>query len=226
MLKPPHILIILIVTIILIIVLTIFQNTQSYQNSKLRIFFNMINIISFILLGIGLIMTSYAIVEGHNINRIKQTDIINDRSFIKPIKSMNRLFDHCPNFIASLWPQKNIFQNVNKDVNKNVSDVKDKESSILELSAVMLQSMEDQLLSKKYDSSGEWEATFLQWCSSPKFYEMFLSLYPNYKDKTVEYAKIVFEYAQKYPIKTGDDLDKVAKMINQDQRIKNIYKKL
>ena len=131
-----------------------------------------------------------------------------------PIKSMNKLFDSCPNFVASLWPQKNIFQNV-------PTSVVDKESSILELSAIMLQAMEDQLVSDKYDSA-EWETTFLQWASSKKFYEMFLSLYPNYTDKTVEYAKIIFEYAQKYPIHSGKDLESVAKLVKEDVRFKNL----
>jgi len=219
MFKPSQILIILIITLIIVIILTILQNTKTYDASKLRIFFNMISIISFILLGIGLIMTSYAIIEGQNINRIEKTNDSVDRSYIRPIKSMNELFDNCPNFVASLWPQKNIFQN------KNVpNSVVDKESSVLELSAIMLQAMEDQIVSDKYDTA-EWETTFLQWCSSKKFYEMFLSLYPNYTDKTVEYAKIMFEYAKKYPIHSGEELERVAKLVKEDTRFKNLKKK-
>jgi hypothetical protein len=176
----------------------------------------MIHIITFVLLGVGLILTSYAIMEGQDINKINQTNTTVDRSYNIPIKRMNELFDSCPNFVASLWPQKNIFQNVPKNV-------VDKESSVLELSALMLQGMEDQIVSEQYDTS-EWESTFLQWASSKQFYKMFLELYPNYTDKTVAYSKVMFEYAQKYPIHSGEDLEKLAKQVKNDPRIKNLKK--
>ncbi len=223
MFKPSQILIILIITLVIVIILTILQNTKTYDMSKMRIFFNMINIISFILLGVGLIMTSYALIEGQNINRIKKTNDSVDRSYIRPIKSMNELFDNCPNFVASLWPQKNIFQNAKNAENVENAKNVDKESSVLELSAIMLQAMEDQLVSDKYNFA-EWEPTFLQWASSKKFYEMFLALYPNYTHKTIEYAKIIFEYAQKYPIHSGEDLEKVGKLVKKDSRLKKLKK--
>ncbi len=214
MIKPNQILIILIIIIVIVIILTIFQNSKNYQYSKLKIFFSMIHTITFILLGVGLILTSYAIMEGQDINRINQTNTTVDRSYNFPIKRMNELFDSCPNFVASLWPQKNIFQNVPKNV-------VDKESSVLELSALMIQGMEDQIVSDQYNTS-ECESTFLQWGSSKKFYEMFLQLYPNYTNRTINYAKIIFEYSQKYPIHSAEDLEKLAKQVKNDPRIKNL----
>ena len=216
MIKPNQILILIIIAVVIIIILALFQNGKNFQYSKLKIFFDMINIITFILLGIGLILTSYAIMEGQDINKINQTNTTVDRSYNIPIKRMNELFDSCPNFVASLWPQKNIFQNVPKNV-------VDKESSVLELSALMLQVMEDQIVSDLYNTS-ECESTFLQWASSQKFYKMFLELYPNYTVPTIAYAKVMFEYAQKYPIHSGEDLEKLAKQIKNDLRIKNLKK--
>ncbi len=221
MLRPKQIFIILLFVIFFIIILAVFQNTKNYENSKLKIFFSMITVVTFVLFGIGLIMTSYAIEEGHNLNRTNQTYSLIDRAFINPVKSMNQLFKDCPNFISSLWPQKNIFQNVPKSVVDN-------ESSILELSIVLLQAMEDHFTGSKYDMTGEsiWAANFLQWTSSSKFYEMFLSLYANFKQETIDYAKVLFEYSQKNSLKTGDELRNVSKLFAEDQRIKDIFKKL
>ncbi len=223
MLNWKKILIILVSILLFLIALSIFQNPKTYEQSKIKIFFSMVTVVTFVLFGIGLILTSNAIEEGQSLTRTQQTYSLIDRAFVNPVKRMNELYNDCPNFISSLWPQSNIFPK------ESIKDgIIDKYSSILEISILLLQSFEDHFTGSKFDQTGEavWAGNYLQWASSKKFYEMFQTLYPNFKDATNDYAKLLFEYAQKNSIKTGDDLNKVAKDFANDSRVKNLFKKL
>ena len=135
---------------------------------------------------------------------------------------MNELYLKCPNFVRSLWPQKNIFDN------QVSSSVKDDNMAILNLSILLLQTIEDHFTGGQFDLTGEivWAGNFLQWCNSTKFYEMWKILYPNFKSTTNEYVELLFKYSKGVQIQTGDDLMKLATEFSIDSKLNDILKKI
>lgn len=168
----------------------------------------------------GLVLTSQALEESRKINEVDQTFKLIDRALLKPISMMREFYPKCPNFVKSLWPQQNIFSQKTENL------IEDDKACILDLSIVMMQCFEDHFTGDVFDSTGNivWAGNFLQWTSSDTFLEMWKSLYPNFKNTTNEYTKLLFEYSNKNgKIKDADDLEKRCNQFVSDQRIKNIY---
>lgn len=199
------------------------QNPKEFENSRFGIFIKILSSLAFILVAMGLILTAQAFEESQKLTSIEQTYKLIDRSLLEPINKMRENYQRCPNFVKSLWPQKGIFDNI------PFSTKEEDPSAILDLSMIMLQSFEDHFTGSGFDETGEivWAGNFLQWASSDKFKEMFDSLYPNFKDTTNEYSKILFEYANKGgKIKDAEDLMNRSKQLSKDNRIVKIYKKI
>lgn len=54
-----------------------------------------------------------------------------------------------------------------------------------------------------------------------------MSLYPNFRDTTNDYTKLLFEYANKGgKIKDADELMKRSKEFSKDQRLVEIFKNI
>ena len=170
----------------------------------------------------GLILTAQTFEENQRLTLIDQTHKLIDRSLLNPVDKMRQYYSKIPNFIKSLWPQKGIFDNT------QVSTVEEDPSCILDLSIVMIQAFEDHFTGSGFDSTDQivWSGNFLQWASSDKFQEIFNSIYPNFSDTTIEYCKLLFEYANKNgKIKDAEDLMKRSEALTKDERLINIYKK-
>lgn len=223
MIKKKFISIILVIVFIISVILSFVIPPQSFENSRfshlLKIFANL----SIIFIAIGIVLTAEAIETAQaskELNQTQQTYSLIDRALINPIDKMNKLYDKCPNFIRSLWPQKNIFSEQSSTSSQN----KDDDMAILDLSMTLLQTFEDHFTGSQFDLTGEvvWAGNFLQWTNSTKFYEMWKILYPNFKSSTNEYAKLLFSYSQGVQIPDGDKLLKLAYEFSNDKNLKKI----
>ncbi len=218
MLNSKFIIIFLIVSIVISIVLTLLQNPENYTHSRLRVFFNVTSIIGSILVAIGLIYSTQVIEDGKNLTRAQQTLNLVERCELNPIRKMTDFYEKCPNFVVSLFPQKGIFPNAPKGVI-------DDDACVLQLCFEMIQAFEDHFTASQYDLTTEkaWVGTFLQWTSSQKFYEIFLKIYPNFNEQTVNYAKILFEYSRKEKLDTVEKLDQASLKFSTDPRVKKVF---
>jgi len=219
MLNTKFIITFLSITFVLTIIITIIQKPEKYSHSRIRVFFNIASVIGSILVAIGLIYTSQVVEDGQKLTKAQQTLNLVERCELNPIRKITEFYSKCPNFVSSLFPQKGIFKNISTNI--------DDEASILRLSFEMIQAFEDHFTGAKYDLTSEtaWAGTFLQWTSSQKFYEIFTLIHPNFTDRTVEYAKLLFEYSKKYKIDSSKKLKEAAIDFSNDTRLKNLYSK-
>jgi hypothetical protein len=171
------------------------QNPDQFEKSRFGIFIKILSSLAFILVAMGLILTSQALEESRKLTSVDQTLKLIDRALLQPISSMQKFYPNCPNFVKSLWPQKGIFDASSIDTDH----IKDDPVSILNLSMIIFQSFEDHFTGSGFDETGEivWTGNFLQWTSSDTLQEMWNTLYPNFKSSTSEYAKLLFEYSNK-----------------------------
>lgn len=200
------------------------QNPKQFEKSRFGIFIKILSSLAFILVAMGLILTAQALEENRKLTTNEQTFKLIDRALLIPISMMRKLYPKCPNFIRSLWPQKGIFD----IVPSTQSEINDDQSSILDLSIVMIQSFEDHFTGAGFDETGEivWAGNYLQWTSSDKFQEMHKILYPNFKNSTNEYCSLLFEYSNKGgKIKNSDELMIRCKEFIHDTRVIQLFTK-
>lgn len=219
MLNSKYITILLIFLGSISLILTLVQKPENYEKSRLKIFFEIATVIGAILVALGLIYSTQVVEDNKKLTKAQQTLSLIERCELNIIRKTREFYKNCPNFVQSLFPQKGIFIQDHKDVI-------DDESCVLQLSFEMLQAFEDHFTGSIYDLTEEtaWAGTFLQWTSSKKFYEIFLLIYPNFVNRTYEYANLLFEYSRKYNLDTAKNLQKVAKEFSIDPRLKNICK--
>jgi hypothetical protein len=124
------------------------------------------------------------------------------------------------------FAMKKPFPNLDKKIDKDTPP--DDPSMILDLVMFIGQSFEDHFTGATFDITGNyvWAANYLQWATSKKFKEVWMLLWPNFKDTTHEYALLLFEYAEKGPINTAEDLSKRAKEFVNDPKVIAVYKKV
>jgi hypothetical protein len=220
MITKNTILTILIITFLISSIATFLIPSTSFKNSKFNQLLKIFSSLSIIFIGLGLVLTSEAIEtaqDSQELTKIQQTYALIDRALMNPIDKMNKLYDKCPNFIRSLWPQKNLFNDQLPESSNN----KDNDIAVLDLSMTLLQSFEDHYTGNKLDQTGEvvWAGNYLQWANSPKFYEMWKILYPNFKSSTNDYAKLLFSYSQGVQILDGDKLLKLSYEFANDKNL-------
>jgi len=211
----------LIFTFLLIFLSIVYIDPKNYDKTKFSVFVKMISGFAIILVSLGLVLTAQAFEENATLNRTNQTLNMKDHGFLKPIDKMNELFERCPNFVESLWPQQGIFKH------KKYA-IEDDKVCILSLSIYMLESIEDHFTVMKFDKTDEleWTASYLQWASSDDFYNAWKQIYPNFKKTTNDYAALLFEYARKSEITNGQELENRANDLMNDYRFKKIMNEI
>ncbi len=211
--------IILIVTLIISIILSIAIPPQSFEQSRFRHLLQIFSSLAIVFIGVGLVLTADALETSQELNKTIQTYSLIDRALINPIDKMQKLYDKCPNFIRSLWPQKNIFIESSTSTQN-----KDDDMAILDLSMTIFQAIEDHFTGNKFDLTGEaiWEGNFLQWTNSEKLYEMWKILYPNFKSPVNNYIKLLFSYSLGVEISDGDKLAQLVNQLSNDRNLKKI----
>ena len=205
------------------------QNPKEFENSRFGIFIKILSSLAFILVAMGLILTAQAFEESQKLTITDQTFKLIDRSYLEPVSKMRELYPKCPNFVKSLWPQMGIFNSIQNSVTPTNKIDQDDNACILDISVVILQCFEDHFTGSGFDATGEivWAGNFLQWTSSDKLYEMWKVLYPNYKETTNAYAKLLFEYANKGgKIKDSDELNRRCIEFSKDKRLEEIFARL
>jgi hypothetical protein len=205
-------------TVLLTILVSIFtQDPGKFNNSKLGVFISVLSSFSIMLTSYGLVLAAEAIEDSKSLTSVDKTFSLIDRALLLPINKMNEYYDKCPNFVESLWPQKNLFKN------KTTGKVDDP-ACVLDLSFIIFQAFEDHFTAFSYDLTGAvvWICNYLQWASSPILQDEFKELYPNFKKKTIDFANLLFEYVDKGPIDTAEILEQRAHEVINDDRYKKI----
>lgn len=212
--------IILCVIFVASIILSVSIKPQSFETSRIYNLLKIFSSLAIVLVGFSLIFTADALElsqKSQELTKTQQTYALIDRALMNPIDKMNKLYDKCPNFIRSLWPQKNLFNDQLQESSNN----KDNDIAVLDISMTLLQSFEDHFTGSKFDQTGEvvWAGNYLQWANSAKFYEMWKILYPNFKTSTNDYAKLLFSYSQGVQILDGDKLMKLSYEFANDKNL-------
>ena len=212
--------IILCVIFVASIILSVSIKPQSFETSRIYNLLKIFSSLAIVLVGFSLIFTADALElsqKSQELTKTQQTYALIDRALMNPIDKMNKLYDKCPNFIRSLWPQKNLFNDQLQESSNN----KDNDIAVLDISMTLLQSFEDHFTGSKFDQTGEvvWAGNYLQWANSGKFYEMWKILYPNFKTSTNDYAKLLFSYSQGVQILDGDKLMKLSYEFANDKNL-------
>ena len=220
MLSKKVISIILIITFIISIILSTVIPPKLFENSRFNHLLKIFSSLAIIFIGVGLVLTADALENSQELNKTLQTYSLIDRALLNPIDKMQKLYDKCPNFIRSLWPQKNIFNDQTSSTGPN----KDDNMAILDLSMTIFQAIEDHFTGNKFDLTGEaiWEGNFLQWTNSEKLYEMWKILYPNFKSPVNNYIKLLFSYSLGVEISDGDKLAQLVNQLSNDRNLKTI----
>lgn len=187
--------------------------------------------ISTFMIALGIIITYQIFTVNYLSVKRDSTYKIVDRAFNNILKAFDDYYDKAPEFIDSMfytW-QKRKLPNYKPVQQKNNED-NDRWTSILYISTLIFQSWEDFLtdleswrevqLNIEYieDDERSWLAIFLGWAQSKELQEVFPMVELQYGEPTIELTYLMFEYANKYPVKNMEELQDLTGKIFNDPR--------
>jgi hypothetical protein len=222
------------VTIVSIIVtVTIIITVASYSKpgSFIDRLTSKIPTISTFIIALGIIITYQIFTVNYLSVKRDSTYKIVDRAFNSILKAFDDYYDKAPEFIDSMfykWQKKSL-PNYKPVIQKDGED-EDRWTTILYISTLIFQSWEDFLtdleswsevqLQVDYNEDDEtsWLAIFLGWAQSEELQMVFPMVELQYGQATIDLTYLMFEYANKYPVKNMDELKALTKKIYNDPR--------
>jgi hypothetical protein len=210
------------------VIATAFINPQKFKESKGSVVVAVIASLAIIFLGLNVISSTMNIDLQVSIAKNSATQQNADKLWTYPNKLFSEKTKARPEFYASLY-----YNNLN--LYKLTEHLKTKitiESELEEqyISILLFQCWEDHLTFRQLDKTGDgvWLVNYVQWAQSPYLKENFDRLKYNYKESTILFADILFEYARKLPVPTTDPeayKDLVQEML-KDPRLIKLYNSL
>jgi hypothetical protein len=176
-----------------------------------------IGLISQILFAVGIYLTyldySQSNLEQRRINTIKITNV-----WLGINSKIRVLYPRCPNFCNSLY-----FDFQRKALGKEISG-EDDWTAVLDLSNSIIQTIENVLEFTESDNSGfySWLTVFITWGNSKILRKAFEAQKELYRVRTQLFIRAIFEFEDRYQIKNGDDLMKVAGDFCKSKELKEI----
>lgn len=217
--------------IILIMCGIIYLSAKSKQHSTFDRFVDKMQIVVGIFVAVGVILT--AEVFRRNLEQSSNADTLKiiDRGWKDVNREIFKQYNHCPNFVNSLYYdwQKDI--NAQKDTqmyaNHNNFAKEDDWYAVNYLCVLMFQAVEDFLSMSNFDETGHyvWFSNFLQWCKSPILQNMWMVQKSNYADTTKDLVNLLIDTAKSNNIQNAADLTAVAKQLDTSYDFKKILEK-
>lgn len=180
---------------------------EKFQKTRMNVFFTTLASIAIVLVGINIIMSALALENNQKFARISKTKEIVDKLWLYPNSLITESTHARPIFLASFYLNNPQLYEVTV-AHKTKSEFTTK--MILEeqhISLVMIQAWEDALTMQDYDDTGmnSWIRAFLVWAQNPYFKAYFQILSQSYRTTTIEFGKLLFEYADTIPRPNTDN---------------------
>ena len=181
---------------------------------------NKINAISVVYIAVGIYIT-FEIFNQTTEEMKRQTTLkIIDRSLLGNIKLIIENYNKCPKFASSLfyeWQKPNTFkESVLGDDDWQI---------VLMISFNIFQAFEDILTVSDVDQTGlnVWIANFMPWCKSKYLKKTWEQLYPNYADRTIMFANLLFKNClEKDEPKNAEEYKLLSKKIVDSEEFKAV----
>jgi hypothetical protein len=215
-----------IILIIIGIIAAVLINPGEFNKTRTSVFISIMGSIAVIMLSFNVFLTSTRLENDKIINNAQLTKQSIDKLWLYPNELLHKESNARPEFLASLYYNNITLYNLTKNL-KTKPSVK---SELTEqyISIVLIQCWEDYLTFHNLDKTGVevWLCNFLQWAQSPYLKANFDNLKYNFASKTIEFGKLLFEYAAHIPIpETNPEVYRqtVSKLQN-DPRILDLLK--
>ncbi|MBX7066236.1 MAG: hypothetical protein K1X28_03290 [Parachlamydiales bacterium] len=206
-LSSPHMILILLFSVIFIaFIVALFLKPEEFPKSRTNVFISILASVTVILIGLSLAVSAVTLHEAESLIRVFSTKQSIDKLWLFPNRLLASSTKARPVYLASFYSNN---PNLKKACSNPGDEIHSSCTSVLEeqnIAIVMIQSWEDYLTARNLDATGDivWLNNFIQWAQSPYLKEYFDLLKYNFKSTTIEFAKILFDYAGKIPIGTSD----------------------
>ncbi len=180
---------------------------EKFQKTRMNVFFKTLASIAIVLVGINIIMSALALENNQKFARISKTKEIVDKLWLYPNSLITKSTHARPIFLASFYLNNPQLYEITA-ARKVDSELTTK--MILEeqyISLVMIQAWEDALTMQDYDDTGirSWIRAFLVWAQNPYLKEYFKKLNQSYRNTTIKFGELLFEYADTIPRPNTDN---------------------
>lgn len=173
---------------------------DEFQKTRLNVFFTTLASIAIVLVGINIIMTAFALENSQKFTRISKTKEIVDKLWLYPNQLITQSMHARPMFLASFYMNNQQLYKITaaKPAPKETTHMILEEQFI---ALVIIQAWEDALTMHEYDDTGmqSWVSAFLVWAQNPYLKDYFKILHYSYKQSTIEFGELLFEYASTLP---------------------------
>jgi hypothetical protein len=217
--------VLIIVTVTVIIVIASYSKPGSFIDRLT----SKIPTISTFIIALGIIITYQIFTVNYLSVKRDSTYKIVDRAFNSILKAFDDYYDKAPEFIDSMfytWQRKNI-PGYRPVLNKNATD-DDRWTTVLYISTLIFQSWEDFLTDLESwkevqinvewnkDDETSWLAIFLGWAQSKELQQVFPMVELQYGQGTIDLCYMMFDYANKYPVKNMKELHALTEKFYDD----------
>lgn len=216
----------LVLILVISIVLAIFVPPGEFSQSRIYVFMSILASVTVILIGLSLSVSSVALEEQEKVNRASFTKQAIDKLWLYPNELLTRSKLIRPEFLKSLYPNNlHLYQVKTHLEPETVLSILEEQN----IAIVMIQAWEDYLTLREFEETGDevWLTNFIQWAQSSYLKSYFELLKYNFKNVTIEFGHLLFEYARKLPLPTPvpESYRSVVKEMLQDPRISAVFKK-
>ena len=186
------------------VVATALINPQKFKESKGSVVVAVIASLAIVFLGLNVVLNTVNVNLQVNIAKDKETKLNVDRLWTYPNLLFSEKNKARPEFFASLYYNNLRLIELTKNLKTKITIESELEEQYI--SILLFQCWEDHLTFRQLDKTGDvvWLVNYVQWAQSPYLKENFDRLKYNYKDSTIIFANLLFEYARRLPVPTTD----------------------
>jgi hypothetical protein len=210
------------------VIATAFINPQKFKESKGSVVVAVIASLAIVFLGLNVVSNTMNFDLQVNNAKIRATQINVDKLWTYPNQLFSEKNKSRPEFYASLYYNNLQLYKLTEHLKTKITIESELEEQYL--SILLFQCWEDHLTSRQLDKTGDavWLVNYVQWAQSPYLKENFDRLKYNYKESTILFADLLFEYARKLPIPTTDPkaYKELVQEMLKDQRLCTLYDSL
>lgn len=214
----------LFIVLLMSILASFFVPPSKFKRSRMSVFVSILASIAVFFMGISLLMSTYTFEQQQEINFATKTKESIDKLWLYPNQLLVDSRHARDEFLKSFYPNTEVYSLPNEQKKQTIRSALEEQN----IAVVFLQAWEDFLTIRNLEQIGDkvWLTNFLQWAQSPYLEEYFHSLKYNYRESTIELARLLFEYAKTLPIPTKDPelyRETVEKML-KDPRLIDLFK--
>lgn len=210
-------------------VIALFYKPIEFERTRLRLFLSILASAAVLLIGISLIFSSITFEYTRHFNQVSKTKEMADKLWLYPNQVLASSTHARPSFLASFQtsnPQLFVFFKQKQTAPLSTETILEEQN----IAIIFIQIWEDYLTLRKFQTTGNdesWLNIFLQWAQSPYLREYFNRLEYSYNYTTIQFGKLLFEYAAKLPMPTTDPQQyyNASLQLMKDERLLQIYDK-